>query len=70
VQNVIKNSFSGLVSLDFSPSNLGAVSNEHGKRFSAWKSNIRASGDPEYCLILSRDAQEAKYKRESSVATF
>jgi hypothetical protein len=63
--DVIKISFSGLASLDFD-----SVGIEHGKSFLAWKSNIRATEDTQYCWILSRFAPETKYNLKSSVDTF
>jgi len=59
--------------LDFSPENLGKVSDEHGERFDQdilamekryqgkWTSSILA----DYCWTLNRDVPEAKYRRKS-----
>lgn len=64
--------------LNFFPSNLGAVSDEHGERFhqdilsmeiryqGKWSPNMLA----DYCWNLKRDVRDPKYRRKSYRATF
>ena len=64
--------------LDFFPPNLGAVSDEHGKRFhqdilciekryqGKWSPSMLA----DYCWNLKRDVRESKYCRKSYAKTF
>jgi hypothetical protein len=64
--------------LDYFPENLGAVSEEYGERFhqdikemetryqGRW--NVNKLGD--YCWLLHRDDQHAKYKRKSTKRSF
>lgn len=64
--------------LDFFPSNLGDVSDEHGERFhqdilhmekryqGKWSPSMLA----DYCWNLKRDVHDAKYSRKSYINTF
>ena len=64
--------------LDFFPDNLGAVSDEHGKRFHQdiyalekryhRQSNARMLSD--YCWTMKRDVPDAKHRRKSTTLTF
>jgi hypothetical protein len=58
---------------DFSPENLGEVSDEHGERFHQdimimvmWYQGKWASGMlADYCWTMKIDAPDAKYRRKS-----
>ncbi|UYV70037.1 hypothetical protein LAZ67_7001547 [Cordylochernes scorpioides] len=64
--------------LDFSPDNLGAVSDEHGERFyqdiSSMEKQYQGKWSPgmlaHYCWTLKKDVPQAKYKRKFTVTTF
>ena len=64
--------------LNFSPPNLGAVSDEHGERFhqviTKMDSNYQGIWNPgmmgDFCWRLLRDIPEAKYTRSSKKAHF
>ena len=64
--------------LDFFPDNLGAVNDEHGKRFhqdiSALEKRYQGQRSArmlsDYCWTLKRDVPDAKDRRKSTTLTF